>query len=97
AVVDGQNMARSVDGHGWRLDGTQFPIEVSRARWTDAHGCLATGAIVRDVTERRRREASAHSRDKLAALGRTAGGVAHELNNLLQPIIGLTQLELDQL
>jgi signal transduction histidine kinase len=34
---------------------------------------------------------------KFAALGRTASGVAHELNNLLQPIIGLTQLELDTL
>jgi two-component system NtrC family sensor kinase len=50
-----------------------------------------------NATEAHRREAAAHSHDKLAALGRTAGGVAHELNNLLQPIIGLTQLELDQL
>jgi PAS domain S-box-containing protein len=99
-----ENLTRSINGSGRRKDGTQFPIEVSRARWTDAQGRLACGAIVRDVTERhraeadaRRREAAAHSHDKLAALGRTAGGVAHELNNLLQPIIGLTQLELDQL
>ena len=104
ALVGGENLIRSINGNGWRKDGTQFPIEVSRARWTDADGCLASGAIVRDVTERhraeaeaRRREAAAHSHDKLAALGRTAGGVAHELNNLLQPIIGLTQLELEQL
>lgn len=99
-----ENLTRSSNGYGRRQDGTQFPIEVSRARWTDARGDLASGAIVRDVTERhrseaeaRRRIASVHSHDKLAALGRTAGGVAHELNNLLQPIIGLTQLELDQL
>lgn len=99
-----ENLTRSINGYGQRQDGTQFPIEVSRAHWTDARGDLASGAIVRDVTERhraeaeaRRRIASVHSHDKLAALGRTAGGVAHELNNLLQPIIGLTQLELDQL
>lgn len=99
-----ENLTRSINGYGRRQDGTQFPIEVSRARWTDARGDLASGAIVRDVTERhraeaeaRRRIAAAFSHDKLAALGRTAGGVAHELNNLLQPIIGLSQLELDQL
>jgi PAS domain S-box-containing protein len=94
----------SSDGNGWRKDGTAFPIEVSRASWTDAQGCKASAAIVRDVTERRRAEAEARHRaaaaqnqDKLAALGRIAGGVAHELNNLLQPIIGLTQLELETL
>jgi PAS domain S-box-containing protein len=91
-------------GDGWRKDGTEFPIEVSHASWTDAQGCKASGAILRDLTERRRaeaetrrREAAAQTWDKFAALGRTAGGVAHELNNLLQPIIGLTQLELDTL
>jgi signal transduction histidine kinase len=31
------------------------------------------------------------------ALGRASGRIAHKLNNLMQPIIGLTQLELDQL
>jgi PAS domain S-box-containing protein len=84
-------------GSGRRKDGSQFPVEVSRASWTDAQGREASGAIVRDVTERRRAEEAAHTRDKLAALGRIAGGLAHELNNLLQPIIGLTQLELEQL
>ena len=81
--ADGANLTRSINGYGRRQDGTQFPIEVSRARWTDARGELASGAIVRDVTERhraeaeaRRRLAAAHSHETLAALGRTAGGVA---------------------
>jgi PAS domain S-box-containing protein len=93
----GSALALTHDGNGRRKDGSRFPVEVSRASWTDAEGCEASGAIVRDVTERRRAEAAAHTRDKLAALGRTAGGLAHELNNLLQPVIGLTELELDQL
>jgi PAS domain S-box-containing protein len=92
------------DGRGWRKNGVEFPIEVSRANWTDAQGAMASGAILRDMTERRRaeaatrrREAAEQTRDKLASLGRVAGGVAHELNNLLQPVIGLAQLELDSL
>jgi PAS domain S-box-containing protein len=104
ALPGGETPARSSAGTGCRKDGTQFPVEVSRANWIDAQGCTASAAIVRDVTgrrlaeaEERRRQAAVHNHDKLAALGRTAGGVAHELNNLLQPIIGLTQLELDQL
>jgi PAS domain S-box-containing protein len=89
-------------GIGWRKDGTSFPIEISHADWIDMHGRNASGAIVRDCTERRLAESESRKRDeadqaqeKLAAVGRVAGGVAHELNNLLQPIIGLAQLELD--
>jgi two-component system cell cycle sensor histidine kinase/response regulator CckA len=74
---------------------TVLPIAGEAGR-VDAAGCTASAAMVRDVTEPHRAEA-AQARDMLAALGRTAGGIGHELNNLLQPIIGLTQLELDQL
>lgn len=102
AVAGGETLTLLGEGIGRRRDGSEFPIEMSQTTWTDGHGRAISGAIIRDVTERRRveaetrrLEAAAHAHDKLAALGRTAGGVAHELNNLLQPIIGLTQLELD--
>ncbi len=102
--IDREALKGSSEGNGRRKDGTEFPIEISRADWIDAHGRKASGAILRDLTERRRieadlrsREAADRAQDKLAALGRVAGGVAHELNNLLQPVIGLTQLELDSL
>jgi signal transduction histidine kinase len=91
-------------GVGRHKNGRSFPIEVSRASWMDAHGRPASGAILRDVTvrdraaaEQRRRDAADQIREKMAALGRVAGGVAHELNNLLQPVIGLAQLELEGL
>jgi PAS domain S-box-containing protein len=99
---DGDSRRR--EGLGWRNSGAEFPIEVSDANWIDAQGRPAHGVILRDITARRRAEAELRHRDeidrnhdKLAALGRTAGGVAHELNNLLQPVIGLTELELDAL
>ena len=102
--IDLEISTSSGSGSGWRKDGTCFPIEVAHADWIDLEGRRASGAIVRDCTERRRAEAELRRRDaadqaqeKLAAVGRVAGGVAHELNNLLQPVIGLAQLELDSL
>jgi PAS domain S-box-containing protein len=40
-----------------------------------------------DVTELRRREAQDEASRKAEALGRLASGLAHEINNLLQPIV----------
>lgn len=48
-------------------------------------------AIVRDVTEQRRREHAEQHQRRMVAIGEIAGGMAHELNNLLHPIINLSQ------
>jgi PAS domain S-box-containing protein len=92
------------EGIGRRKDGTEFAIEMAYADWVDADGCSASGAILRDITRRRdaeiqsrKRDDAERTREKLAVLGQMAGGVAHEMNNLLQPVIGLASFELDNL
>lgn len=45
-------------------------------------------SVQRDVTERVENERRLQQQDKLRALGEMAGGMAHEINNALQPIVG---------
>jgi PAS domain S-box-containing protein len=54
--------------------------------WTDVT------AIKRAEAERRILEQQLHHSQRLEALGTLAGGVAHELNNALTPVIALTTL-----
>jgi PAS domain S-box-containing protein len=46
----------------------------------------------RDVTERRQRDAALHKTEKLAAVGRLASSISHEINNPLESVVNLLYL-----
>lgn len=48
--------------------------------------------VCHDITEQRRKEELRWRTQKLEALGTLAGGIAHDLNNTLVPILALTKL-----
>lgn len=54
-------------------------------------------STVQDITESRRLQKQLEQMQKLESIGRLAGGVAHDLNNLLTPVLGYSQILLDEM
>jgi PAS domain S-box-containing protein len=72
-----------------RKDGGRVSVEF---RWSPvfrSDGTMEGGVIaIRDTTQRQQLEAQLRHAQKMEAMGRFAGGMAHDLNNLLTPILG---------
>ncbi len=87
-------IGRQVEGR--RRDGSTFPLDlaVSEVRYGGELFFLGT---LRDITERVRLEAEVRQSQKMEAIGRLAGGVAHDFNTLLGTIRGYSEMLLSAL
>ena len=67
-------------------DGRHIPVEI-HAQPFIFHERPAIIALVRDITERKQFEEKLMQTERLESIGRLASGVAHDLNNIITPII----------
>jgi two-component system NtrC family sensor kinase len=77
-----------------RLERTGRVLRVTAAPFAERAGRVVL--LVEDVTEQRIMEAQLIQNDKMASIGQLVSGVAHELNNPLTSIAGLTELLLER-
>ncbi len=94
SVFDIENSVREIELSGETLETHQpwtwlvsvYPVRTTtlQVRWA--------GIIVRDVSERARAEEALRRTEKLAATGRLAASIAHEINNPLEAITNLLYL-----
>lgn len=81
-----------------RRDGLEIIVEDSVARIHNREGQV-TGAVsvLRDVSADRRLKDELRQGQKMEVIGRLAGGVAHDFNNILTGIIGFSELLMEEL
>ena len=77
-------------------DGVSLTLEGNVSCTTDGGPARLRG-IYRDVTERKRVEEQLRRAERMQAAGRLAGGVAHEVNNMMTGVIGFSEFLLRSL
>jgi two-component system, cell cycle sensor histidine kinase and response regulator CckA len=82
-IVESESFSRRLDGH---FITTVSPFDSGAA---DNRWCIH---IARDITKRKRAEAELLKLRNLESIGKLAGGMAHDFNNILTAVIGHVDL-----
>jgi two-component system NtrC family sensor kinase len=96
-VASSQQAFASTEYGARHSDGSWRTMRASASQLFDAEAKLIGVIIsVRDITTERKLEQQVVQSERLAAMGAMIGGVAHELNNPLTAILGVSELMQDK-
>ncbi|MCD4678261.1 MAG: cache domain-containing protein, partial [Desulfobacula sp.] len=85
----GRLINKKKDGSEYTEDATISPV------FSDKGKIINYVAVKRDVSEKLRLEARLQQAQKMESIGTLAGGIAHDFNNILFPILGHTEMLLE--
>jgi len=92
-VVSGKEVFASAEYGARHRDGNWRTMRAAGSQLVDADAKISGVIIsVRDITVERKLEQQVVQSERLAAMGAMIGGVAHELNNPLTTIMGVSEL-----
>ena len=92
-IISGQCSNGSTEFLARRNDGETRLFRATASPLMDVSGRIAgVIAAARDITDSKRMEQQLIQNERLAAMGQMIAGVAHELNNPLTAVLGVTEL-----
>lgn len=92
-IITGRSPSGSCDYRARHRDGSYRTMRASASSLFDAENKVSgVIASVRDITVEKKLEQQIIQSERLAAMGQMIGGFAHELNNPLTSILGMSEL-----
>jgi two-component system, cell cycle sensor histidine kinase and response regulator CckA len=91
-LMEQQDVVRNFEIQAYRKDGSTMWISANAKAVTQDGKTVRYDGTLEDVTERKSLENQLRQSQKMEAIGRLAGGVAHDFNNALGVIVGYSAL-----